>query len=126
MLFVDFFMNNIYFISAFIFFFIVDFFLGFGNAYIKKQVSSEKMKKSAWKFVGYILVILSCIMFDVIIYIGSDIELLQKISPFAKIAIIFISINEFISVIENADKMGLYVPKFLKRLIGIMDEDINQ
>lgn len=120
-IYVNFFMNNLYFIIAFIFFFIADFVLGFSNAYKNNEISSKKMKLGGFKFAGYMLIILGCIMFDVMLYTGSELEIFSNISPIAKISIAMICFNEFISNLENADKLGITIPAPLKKLIALKE-----
>lgn len=122
MLFCDFFMKNLYFIIIFTIFYFTDFILGFSNAWKNNAVESKKMKLGCWKLLGYLLIIACCICVDIMIYIGTGISAVDSLSPISKIAIVFINLNEFISIIENAQKLGLKIPKFILKLVSILNE----
>ena len=79
------------------------------------------MKLGGFKFAGYMLIILGCIMFDVMLYTGSELEIFSNISPIAKISIAMICFNEFISNLENADRLGITIPAPLKKLIALKE-----
>ena len=125
MIFVEFFVKNLYFIVIFWAFFCLDFILGFSNAWKRKCISSRKMKESIPKFIGYNSVIILCLLFDTLIYLGTGFELIDTISPLTKIFVVSISFNEFISCIENAHKLGIYIPKFLYKLVEVL-KDTNE
>lgn len=126
MIFIDFFMNNKYFIFIFLLFYLTDSILGFSNAWKNNAVESKKMKLGCWKLLGYLLLIFCCISIDVMIYIGTGIQAIDSLSPIAKIAIVFINLNEFVSIIENAQKLGLKIPEFLLKIVSIMNESESE
>lgn len=120
MLFIDFFMKNLYFIVIYFFFDLADFAFGFSNAWKNNAVQSKKMKMGIVKFFGYLLIILCCICVDVMLYIGTGIQAIDTLSPIAKTVTVFICFSEFVSIIENAQKLGLQVPEFLLKIVSIM------
>ena len=126
MIIVEFVMKNIYFLLIYGLLFMCDFILGVRYAYKTNTVSSNRMKDGGWKFIGYYIVMFACILFDVMLYLGTDLPILKEFSPISKIAIVIICLNEFISIIENADKLEMNVPKILLKLIKTIKENNNE
>lgn len=121
-LFVDFFMKNLYFIIIFWIFFFADFVLGFSNAWKRKEISSTKMKESVPKFVGFNTVILICLLFDLMIFLGTGFDIIDRLSPLTKTLTVGFCFNEFISCVENADLLGLPIPKFLLKVVDVLKQ----
>ena len=126
MIFIDFFMKNLYFIIIFWGFFCADFILGFSNAWKRKEISSSKMKESVPKFIGFNVVILICLLFDTMIYLGTGLEIIDKLSPLTKTLVVGFCVNEFISCVENANLLGIPIPRFLLKLVEALAQTNNE
>ena len=89
--------------------------------------SSKKSIIGIYKKVGYILTILVAISTDYILY-----ALLEKMGMEYQVKTIFgflvttwLTINELLSILENAGRMGVNLPKFLFNLLAEMKKDID-
>ena len=95
----------------------LDVFTGFINAYFKeKNFQSSIMRTGLTKKVGEIAIILTAI----VVTYGLDIPmyLLKGLS-------LYIIIMELLSIFENADKMGVPIPKFVKVAINNVHQSIE-
>jgi len=89
--------------------------------------SSKKSILGIYKKVGYILTIFVAIVADYIIY-----KLTEEIGVrfgaetfFGFLVTIWFIINEIISILENAGRMGVILPKFLNTTLTELKNDID-
>ena len=90
--------------------------------------SSKKSIIGIYKKIGYILTILVAICTDYVI-----IKLLREIgveyqtnSIFGLLVIVWFIINELLSILENAGRMGVNLPEFLKKVLSSIKENIDE
>lgn len=95
----------------------LDILTGLVNAVFKeKNFQSSVMREGLTKKIGEVAIIIAAI----VISCGLDIPtyLLKAIS-------LYISVMELMSVLENADKMGVPIPKFIKDFINNVHQTIE-
>lgn len=89
--------------------------------------SSKKSIIGIYKKVGYILTILVAVSTDYILYTllkGIGIEYQTK-TIFGFLVTIWFIINELLSILENAGRMGVILPKFLRSVLSEIQKDIE-
>ncbi len=90
--------------------------------------SSQKSIIGIYKKFGYILTVFVAISTDYVIYalLGEmGIEYQMK-TTFGFIVTIWLVINEMLSLLENAGRMGVKLPKFLLDILAEMKKDIDE
>lgn len=90
--------------------------------------SSKKSIIGIYKKVGYIITILAAISIDYIIYeligeIGID---YQGKTIFGLLVVVWFLINEILSILENAGRMGVILPTFLKNILSELKKEVDQ
>lgn len=105
-------------------FMLLDYILGIAGAWKNSELSSKKGWNGIIKKVGYLAAICVGIGIDYIIFtfgekIGVDIPFQNFI---ALLVCIWFILNEFISILENLNKMGVNVPPFVSGLIEHLKE----
>ena len=113
--------KNIIPILIFIVFFVIDFGLGVAKGIYIEGVSSSKLRLSVPKFCGYIGMILSCLLLDMLAVISFDFEY----SPITLITVIVFCLFEIKSIIENATTLGIKVPKIVTNSIEKIEKIFN-
>lgn len=90
--------------------------------------SSKKCIFGIYKKIGYILTILVAISIDYLIFhFGNELELsYPEGAYFGSIVIIWLTVNELLSILENAQKMGVELPNFLNRVLSVSRDKINK
>lgn len=90
--------------------------------------NSKKSIIGIYKKIGYVLTVLVAIITDYVIY-----ELLRKIgieyqvkTLFGFLVTIWFIINELLSILENAGRMGAMLPKRLKNILSELKKDIDE
>ena len=89
--------------------------------------SSKKSIIGIYKKVGYILIVLVAISTDYIIF-GIIKELgisYQTNTMFGLLVIIWLILNELLSILENAGRMGVNLPSFLIKVLSEIQSDIE-
>lgn len=87
----------------------IDFATGIVYAFLSKTFQSSKMRSGLSKKVGEIVII---ILGELLSYaLGLPKEVMNFI-------VIYISIMELMSILENVDKMGVPIPRFIKKSIN--------
>ena len=89
--------------------------------------SSRKGAKGILKKAGYLCVILVAVTTDYIVFIVSDslgYDLPAK-TLFGLIVTVWYILNELLSVIENAGRMGANVPEWLENYIAVLKNKID-
>lgn len=94
----------------------VDVLTGLVNAWSKQEFESTKMRSGLAKKVGEIAIILVGILFQ------EGMELPGWILNFI---VFYIIVMELMSVIENLDKLGVPIPKFIKDVVNNIGDSIQ-
>lgn len=89
--------------------------------------NSKKGAKGILKKVGYLCIIAVAIVVDyIILWMAADIGLDIGIkSLFALLVTVWYLLNELLSIIENAGRMGADVPEWLARYIAVLKNKID-
>lgn len=106
---------------------IVDYISGMSKAYINGEWSSKVGFKGIVKKVGYIGVVIVAAVMDWVIYsglkgVGVDIKMSYYLGL---IVVIWLLINECISVLENLGDIGVPLPTFLIKGIKKLQKNIE-
>lgn len=106
---------------------IVDYISGMSKAYINGEWSSKVGFKGIVKKVGYIGVVIVAAVMDWVIYsglkgVGVDIKMSYYLGL---IVVIWLLINECISVLENLGEIGVPLPTFLIKGIKKLQKNIE-
>ncbi len=107
---------------------IIDYCSGITKAWITGSLSSRTGVNGILKKVGYLAVVAIGMVTDWLVKygaesVGADAELKFV---FALPVIIWLIINESISILENVSACGAPVPKFLLRAIGVLKEKVEE
>lgn len=101
-------------VKVLVFLMLADYITGVWVGYITKTVNSTRAYRGISKKV-FILIIVSC---------STVIEQLVPNVGIRNLVIVFYVATEFLSVVENASKLGLPIPKKLKKALEqLKDED---
>lgn len=92
----------------------VDFLLGMLNAIINKKVSSAEIRKGAVRKCVEFILILLCYRMDVVFGFLDGEKPLFTLRMFS---CIYFGIEEGVSILENAGKLGVPLPKFLVKIL---------
>lgn len=95
----------------------IDILTGIVNAWIKGEIKSSKLREGLAKKFGEISVIVIGEVF--VIGFGLSSILADGIS-------IYLIIMELISICENLDKLGVPIPKFIKKALAEANDKINE
>lgn len=93
----------------------IDIITGLLNAWIKGEVKSSILRKGLAKKVGEMCVILIGEMFTI------GLNLPKAVSTGISL---YIVIMELISICENLEKLGVPIPKFIKKALDTTEKDI--
>ena len=89
--------------------------------------SSRKGAKGIIKKVGYLCVIAAAMVVDYVI-VSVSVELGMQISVkafFGLLVAVWYLLNELLSIIENAGRMGANVPEWLRKYIAVLKDKID-
>lgn len=89
--------------------------------------SSKKSIIGIYKKVGYILIVLVAISTDYIIFkIINELGIsYQTNTMFGLLVIIWLILNELLSILENAGRMGVNLPSFLVKVLSDMQNELE-
>lgn len=89
--------------------------------------SSKKSIIGIYKKVGYILTILVAVSTDYLIYKFADEMGGMPVNNtiFGLLVSVWFILNELISILENANRMGAVIPHFLQRLLLEIKKDVE-
>lgn len=89
--------------------------------------SSKKGVLGIFKKVGYVFTIFVALCIDYLIYeFAQELGILyESRTYFGLLVAIWFIINESISILENAGRMGVELPEFLKKTLCDMKKDVN-
>lgn len=89
--------------------------------------SSRKSIMGIYKKIGYILTVLVAVSTDYLIYtlLGKMGIEYQTKTIFGLLVTVWFVINELLSILENAGRMGVVLPKFLKNILSELQKDID-
>ena len=99
---------------------ILDYATGMTNAWVHKELSSNKGIQGIMKKIGYFVVIIVAMSIDYLIIEFTkyfDLAVSPNVTIIALLVTIWLILNEAISILENLDKLGTPIPSFLKKLI---------
>ena len=90
--------------------------------------NSRKNLLGIYKKTGYIFIIIVAITTDYLIYkfaneIGID---FSSNTMFGLLITIWLIINELLSILENAYRMGVGLPEFLKKALSVVKKNIDK
>lgn len=90
--------------------------------------NSRKGAKGIIKKVGYLCVIAVAMMVDyIILHVAAEIGMEIDLKAFFGILVaVWYLLNEILSIIENAGRMGAPVPEWLKRYVAVLKDRIEQ
>lgn len=90
--------------------------------------NSKKGAKGILKKVGYLSIIAVAMMVDwIILHVAADIGFEIALKAFFGIMVaVWYLLNEALSIIENAGRMGAPVPDWLKKYITVLKNEIEQ
>lgn len=99
---------------------LLDYISGISAAWVTKQLSSRIGLIGIVKKVSYLLIVDVGMALDYLIgLLGSRFGVEMNDNTFVGLlVIIWLIINECISILENCDEMGLPVPEFIKKLLA--------
>lgn len=99
---------------------LLDYISGISSAWVNHQLSSRIGLIGIVKKVSYLLIVFVGMALDYLIFLlGQKFGVQINDSYFVGLlVIIWLIINECISILENADEMGLPVPGFIKKLLA--------
>lgn len=89
--------------------------------------NSKKGRLGIIKKFGYVCVITACIILDYVIKVaGTKLGFSMPVmAMFGMIAAVWYILNELLSIIENAGRMGAPVPAWLKKYISVLKGKID-
>lgn len=90
--------------------------------------SSTKWRKGIYKKFGYILTVVVAVVVDFIIFQVAN-EMGIKISAntmFGLLCTVWFILNELLSIIENAGRMGANLPGFLVDILSVMKNKVEK
>lgn len=90
--------------------------------------TSKKGAKGILKKVGYLCVIAAAMVVDyIILTLSGELGLSLAIKAFFGLLVtVWYILNELLSVIENAGRMGASVPEWLRKYIAILKEQVDR
>ena len=97
----------------------------------KEAVEHPNSKKSIigiYKKAGYIVTILAAISTDYILYalLGEMGIAYQTKTFFGFLVTIWLTLNELLSILENAGRLGVALPQFLMSILVEMKKDVDE
>lgn len=95
----------------------IDVLTGVINAWIKGEIKSSILRKGLGKKIGEIVVLAIGELF--LIAMSLPMIVLNGIS-------LYIIVMELISICENLEKLGVPIPKFVKKALASTEEKINE
>lgn len=95
----------------------IDVLTGVTNAWIKGEIKSSILRKGLGKKIGEIVVLAIGELF--LIAMSLPMAVLNGIS-------LYIIVMELISICENLEKLGVPIPKFVKKALASTEEKINE
>ena len=95
----------------------LDIMTGLINAWIKGEVDSSNLRKGLGKKLGEI----TCILVGEIFVVGFGLT-----AYIAAGVSIYIIVMELISICENLEKLGVPIPKFIKKALIVANTEINE
>lgn len=110
---------------------IIDFATGSAYAFINKKISSNKMIGGAYRklmiLVGIFAMALITIALTNYLYEIPQIEQYSTyINLLPKLFLAWFMIGEFISILENMERSGVKLPKFIKKITGRLQNHIDK
>lgn len=100
---------------------------GFIKALYNKEISSKALRRGLVNKVLYILLIWIGVLADKVLYdmTGSYITIAEKTFLIRDVIVIYLILEELISVLENAANIGLPIPAWLRSVLKQVDDVAN-
>ena len=97
----------------------LDYISGVSAAWVTHQLSSRVGLVGIIKKIGYLMIVAVGMALDYLISLlgGKFGVAMENIYFVGLLVIVWLIINECISILENADEMGLPVPEFIKKML---------
>ena len=89
----------------------------------KYGISSKRMVLGIFKKAGYILTIVVATMVDILM--DTMMEYIGIKGSFCLLITVWFILGEAISILENASRMGVKVPRFFRKIISELQKDID-
>lgn len=104
-----------------------DIITGFIRACYNKEISSKVLRRGLVNKILYILFIWIGVLADKVLYdmTGSYITIADKTFLIRDVIVIYLILEELISVLENAANIGLPVPAWLRSILKQVDDVAN-
>lgn len=106
---------------------LADIITGFIHACYNKEISSKVLRRGLVNKVLYIMFIWIGVLADKVLYdiTGSYITIADKTFLIRDVIVIYLILEELISVLENAANIGLPVPAWLRSILKQVDDVAN-
>lgn len=90
--------------------------------------SSKKGTIGIYKKVGYILTVLVALATDyLIIRFVNELGIqYERNTTFGLLVLVWLIVNEMLSVLENAGRMGVKLPKFLVKALSVLKKEMDK
>lgn len=107
---------------------VLDYISGVIAASNKKELSSKKGIVGILKKVGYCITVGVALITDkLIVVVGSQfVDEMPVICIFGMLTIVWLTLNELLSILENLSKIGVPLPNFLSRIIKILKDSVEK
>lgn len=107
---------------------IIDYITGMMAAWLNAELSSKRGIKGIVKKVSYLALVAVAMIVDWLICCGlQQINVNIKYSVFFAVLVsVWLIINELISTLENLSRMGVPIPKFLKKIINKLKMTVDK
>ena len=90
--------------------------------------SSTKWRKGIYKKFGYILTVVVGVVVDFIIFnVAAEIGIsISANTMFGLLCAVWLILNELLSILENAGRLGAQLPKFLVDVLAVMKDKVEK
>ena len=90
--------------------------------------SSTKWRKGIYKKFGYILTVVVGVVVDFIIFnVAAEIGISISVNTmFGLLCAVWLILNELLSILENAGRLGAQLPKFLVDVLAVMKDKVEK
>jgi len=106
----------LFFLTYLIIVIVLDIITGIFKAFVEHKINSSSSFKGILKKTSYFIIIAITIVIERILALGNDLK---------NMLIIFLILNEIISILENCKALGLKYPKFLISALEDIENKVN-
>ncbi|MEG0693405.1 MAG: phage holin family protein [Oscillospiraceae bacterium] len=105
----------------------LDYISGIIAAATSGELNSKRGMFGILKKLGYCITVGVALITDkLIITVGSEFVEMPVISLFAMLTIVWLTLNELLSILENLGKIGVPLPAFLNKIIKTMKDGVEK